>query len=38
MAWRFIMGCFCNIFENDTFMWIIILILLIAILNCSCCG
>ena len=33
-----IMGCFCNIFENDTLIWIIVIILLLAILNCSCCG
>jgi len=33
-----IMGCFCNIFENDTLIWIIVIILLLSILNCSCCG
>ncbi len=32
------MGCFCNIFENETLVWIIVIVLLLAILNCSCCG
>lgn len=32
------MGCLCNFFENDTLAWIIVIVLLLLILNCSCCG
>ena len=32
-ARRFFMGCFCNLFDNDTFIWIIVIILLLVILN-----
>ena len=28
------MGCFCNIFENNELIWVLILLL---ILFCSCC-
>ena len=31
------MGCLCNFFENDTLAWIIVIVLLHLILNCSCC-
>ena len=27
----------CNFFENDTLAWIIVIVLLLLILNCSCC-
>jgi len=27
------MGCLCNLFDNDTFVWIIVIILLLAILG-----
>lgn len=29
----FFMGCLCNLFDNDTFIWIIVIILLLVILN-----
>lgn len=29
------MGCFCNIFENNEWIWILILFL---ILFCGCCN
>jgi len=27
------MGCLCNLFDNDTFVWILIIILLLVILG-----
>ncbi|MCR4906483.1 MAG: hypothetical protein K6A33_10425 [Clostridiales bacterium] len=32
-ARRFIMSCFCNLFDNDTIIWIIIIILLLVLLG-----
>ncbi len=32
------MGCLCNLFDNDTIIWIIVIILLLLIFNCTCCG
>ena len=29
----FFMGCLCNLFDNDTFVWILIIILLLVILG-----
>jgi len=26
------MGCLCNLFDNDTFVWIIVIVLLLVIL------
>ena len=32
-ARRFIMSCFCNLFNNDTIIWVIVIILLLVILG-----
>ncbi|MBQ2545614.1 MAG: hypothetical protein II557_04920 [Clostridia bacterium] len=32
-ARRSIMSCFCNLFDNDTIIWIIVIILLLVLLG-----